>query len=69
MSEEILTQFKTDKDFEGRIVMVAQLLGLLVAFVGEKITLRLVREGWPNVAFNDLGMDDGDKNENKIEGH
>jgi hypothetical protein len=69
MSEEIHAQVKTDKHFEGKVVLVAQLLGLLVAFVGEKITLRLVREGWPKVAFNDLEMDDGDKNENKIESH
>jgi hypothetical protein len=69
MSEEIPARFKTDQHFEGKVVLVAQLLGLLVAFIGEKITLRLVREGWPNVAFNDLEMDDEDKNENKIERH
>ena len=69
MSEEIHAQVRTDKHFEGRVVLVAQLLGLLVAFVGEKITLRLVREGWPKVAFYDLEIDDGDNNENKIERH
>jgi hypothetical protein len=69
MSEEIRARVKTDQHFEGKVVLVAQLLGLLVAFIGEKITLRLVREGWPNVAFNDLEMDDEDKNENKIERH
>ena len=69
MSEEIHSHVKTDKHFEGKVVLVAQLLGLLVAFVGEKIALRLVREGWPNVAFDDLGMDYEDKNENKIKSH
>jgi hypothetical protein len=32
---------------EGGVVLVAQLLGLLVAFVGERLTLRIVREVWP----------------------
>lgn len=31
------------------IVLVAQLLGLLVAFIGEKLTLQLVRETWPKL--------------------
>lgn len=65
MSEEIHAQVKADKFFEGRVVLVAQLLGLLEAFVGENITLRLIRESWPQAAFNDLEVNDGVKNENK----
>jgi hypothetical protein len=34
--------------------MLAQLLGLLVAFVGESLTVRLVREVWPKVRLDDL---------------
>jgi hypothetical protein len=30
-------------------VVVAQLLGLLVTFIGEPLTLRLVRDAWPEV--------------------
>jgi hypothetical protein len=29
-------------------VVVSQLLGLLVTFIGEPLTLRLVRDAWPN---------------------
>lgn len=32
------------------VVLVAQLLGLLVTFVGEPLTLRLVRDAWPDVS-------------------
>ena len=39
---------------EGRVVLVAQLLGLLVAFIGGDLTLRLAREVWPKLSFNDL---------------
>ena len=35
--------------FEGRVVLLAQLLGLLVAFIGEILTLQLVREVWPKL--------------------
>ena len=34
------------------VVLVAQLLGLLVTFIGELLTLRLVRDAWPDVSMN-----------------
>jgi hypothetical protein len=37
------------------VVVVAQLLGLLVTFIGEPLTLRLVRDAWPNASVG--GMD------------
>ena len=48
---------------ESRIVLLAQLLGLLVAFIGETLTLHLVRDIWPKTTLNDMGFDNGDKNE------
>ena len=40
---------------------MAQLLGLLVTFIGEPLTLRLVRDAWPNasVAGMDAGSEEG----------
>jgi hypothetical protein len=35
---------------EGGVVVVAQLLGLLVTFIGEPLTLRLVRDAWPEAS-------------------
>ena len=34
---------------ESGVLLAAQLLGLLVAFIGENLTLRLVREVWPKL--------------------
>jgi hypothetical protein len=48
---------------EGGVVLVAQLLGLLVAFIGENLTLRLVREVWPKVRLDGLDFGSGGKNE------
>ena len=44
-----------DKDLskaEGAI-LIAQLLGLLLTFIGEGLTLRLVKDVWPDSAFDD----------------
>lgn len=39
---------------EGRVALVAQLLGLLVAFIGESLMLRLVHEIWPQLPLGNL---------------
>jgi hypothetical protein len=49
----------------GRVVLLAQLLGLLNAFIGELLTLRLLREAWPRVPLNDLNFGNGDKHAKK----
>jgi hypothetical protein len=46
---------------EGRVVLVARLLGLLAAFIGEKLTLRLVREVWPQVPVEELNFGKGEE--------
>ena len=37
----------------GGAILIAQLLGLLLTFVGEGITLRLVQNVWPESTFDD----------------
>ena len=61
--EELHAQLDPEEFAEGRVVLLAQLLGLLVAFIGEDLTLRLVREVWPKLPLNDLDFGKGDKNE------
>jgi hypothetical protein len=41
------------------VVIVAQLLGLLVTFIGEPLTLRLVRDAWPNASMAGMGAGSG----------
>jgi hypothetical protein len=36
----------------GSITLVAELLGLLTAFIGETLTIQFVREAWPRLSFN-----------------
>jgi hypothetical protein len=37
----------------GEIALVAQILGLLVRFIGPALTLALLREAWPEAAFSE----------------
>lgn len=45
---------------EAGAFLVAQLLGLLIAFIGDNLALRLVREVWPKVSLEDLNFTPGD---------
>ena len=61
--EQLDAHHNPDELFEGGVVLVAQLLGLLVAFIGERLTLRFVREVWPTVPLDDLDSSNGGKDE------
>lgn len=61
--EELEAQISPKELSEGRVVLLAQLLGLLVAFIGEDLTVRLVCEVWPKLSAHDLNFSKGDKNE------
>lgn len=57
--EELHAQLGPAKFLEGRVVVMAQLLGLLVAFIGEKLTVRLVMEVWPKLSLSDVNLEKG----------
>ena len=42
---------------EASVVLVSQLLGLLVAFIGENLTERMVRELWPKLPLSEVHFD------------
>jgi hypothetical protein len=43
------------QDADVGFVVVSQLLGLLVTFIGEPLTLRLVRDAWPDAPVDETG--------------
>jgi len=63
--EELHPQLDAADLLEGRTVLLAQLLGLLAAFIGESLTLRLVREIYPQVLLHNLDSDHGGNHEKK----
>lgn len=52
-----------DDLFEARAVLLAQLFGLLVAFIGAPMTVRLVREIWSKVPLDALAGPEGARDE------
>ena len=60
---ELRPQLDPAELFEGRVVLAAQLLGLLVAFIGATLTWRLVREVWPKAPLTSLNFGNGDQHE------
>ena len=63
--EEFQMQLNRDELFEGGVVLLARLLGLLVTFIGAALTVRLVREVWPKVPLDDLDFSAEGKNEHQ----
>ena len=49
---EALAAAEADGGAEAAVALAAQLLGLLVTFIGEPLTLRLLRESWPHASFD-----------------
>jgi hypothetical protein len=45
---------------EGKVVLLAELLGVLVALIGVGLTLRMVRDTWPNLSLDDLNLGSGE---------
>ena len=58
---EIESQFDIDKNqaAEGGIILIARLLGLLRVFLGEALTLSVLRNAWPDEALDDRSSIDG----------
>lgn len=52
-SPELEPQLATDKAARAGIVLANQLLELLVTFIGEALTLRLLHDVWPKAVLTD----------------
>ena len=51
--------FGKDSAGEGGIILIARLLGLLRLFLGEALTLSLLRNAWPGEVFDDRNSSHG----------
>lgn len=61
ISDDELEKLDAQELTVGSKALVAELLGLLVAFIGDNLTLRLVREVWPTLFLEDLNFSKGDQ--------
>lgn len=60
---DLKAEVKEEQFTEGSIVLLAQMLGSLVAFVGEDVTLRQMRQIWPKLPLRNLSFKSGVKDE------
>jgi len=60
---EFEPQIDIDKDLagEGGTILIDRLLGLLLIFLGEALTLSLLRLAWPGAALDDCNSENGRK--------
>jgi hypothetical protein len=54
-------QASDDQAGEGGVILIARLLGLLLIFLGEALTLSLLQVTWPHAAFDDSNSGNGRK--------
>jgi len=61
--DEIRAQFDNDNNQagDGGIILIARLLGLLRIFLGEALTLSLLRSAWPGEVIDDRNLVHGRK--------
>jgi hypothetical protein len=50
-----------DQAGEEGVILIARLLGLLLVFLGETLTLRLLRDAWPDATFDECNSGNGRK--------
>ena len=49
--DELASQTDKEQAREGGAILIAQLIELLLTFIGEGLTLRMVQDVWPDVCF------------------
>jgi hypothetical protein len=50
--DEFASQSNKEQASDGGAILIAQLIGLLLTFIGEGLTLRLVQDVWPEAVFD-----------------
>jgi hypothetical protein len=50
--DELASQTDKEQARDGGAILIAQLIGLLLTFIGEGLTLRLVQDVWPDAVFD-----------------
>jgi len=59
--DELASQTDKEQARDGGVILIAQLIGLLLTFIGEGLTLRLVQDVWPESTFDDRDSGKGKK--------
>ena len=50
--DEVEPHIDKEQARDGGAILIAELIGLLLTFIGEGLTLRLIQDVWPEAAFD-----------------
>jgi hypothetical protein len=50
--DELASQADNEEAIDGGAILIGQLIGLLLTFIGDGLTLRLVQDVWPEAVFD-----------------
>jgi hypothetical protein len=53
------SQSQGHREDEAGVILLAELLALLITFIGETLTLRLVQDAWPEAGLENCNSGDG----------
>ena len=57
--DELASQGDKEEAIDGGAILIAQLIGLLLTFIGNDLTLRLVQDVWPEASFDGMSGKEG----------
>ena len=55
--DDVRAKLSADELAQGEATLIAHLLGLLVTFIGEALTVRLMQEVWPEISGGELSSE------------
>jgi hypothetical protein len=55
--DEICTTLSTEEIAQGEALLIARLTWLLITFIGQALTLRLIQDVWPQISGRDLNSE------------
>lgn len=61
--KEMETQVSRSQFIESSVVLLENMFGLLVAFIGEGLTFHIISDIWPKVSLENLNVGQEGKNE------
>jgi hypothetical protein len=53
------SQSQEHQEDEAGVILLAELLALLITFIGETLTLRLLQDAWPEAGLENCNSGDG----------
>jgi hypothetical protein len=58
-ASELPTDMERERAYDGGVILISQLLALLLTFLGQALTMNLIRNVWPDAVLDDCNSENG----------